>query len=69
MQINPAKFHIEFVKHAVIAGAEFEFRAALQPFVREIFQLHSHFINLALHRFADADGKSSNAFENVCDQI
>ncbi len=54
MQIYPAKAHIEFVKHTAIAGAEFEFRAALQPFVRETFQSHSHFINLALHRFADA---------------
>ena len=54
MQIYPTKLHIEFVKHAIIADAEFEFRAALQPFVREIFQSHSHFINFALHRFADA---------------
>ena len=55
MQINPSEFHIEFVKHAVIAGAELEFRTALQSFVREIFQSRSHFINLALHHFTDAD--------------
>jgi hypothetical protein len=53
VEINAAKLHIEFVKHAVVAGAEFEFRTALQPFVRESFQPRSQFINLALHCFAD----------------
>jgi len=54
MEINAAKFHVEFVKHAVVADAEFEFRPALQPLVREIFQPRPHFINLALCCFADA---------------
>ena len=54
MQINPAQFHIKFVKHAVVADTKFEFWTALQPVVREIFQSHSHFINLALHGFTDA---------------
>jgi hypothetical protein len=54
MQMNPAAFQIKFVKHAVIADAEFEFRAALQPFVREMIQPHSYFVNFALHGLADA---------------
>ena len=54
VEINAAKLHVEFVKHAIVADAEFEFRTALQPLVREIFQPRPHFINFALHRFADA---------------
>ncbi len=54
VQINPAKFQIKFIKHAVITGTEFEFRTALQPLVREIVQSHSHFVNFALHGFAQA---------------
>ena len=54
MQMNPAQFQIKLVKHAVIADAEFEFRAALQPFVRKIPKPHSHFVNFALHGLADA---------------
>ena len=53
MKINAAKFHIEFVKHAVVTDAEFKFRSALQSFVREFLQTQAHFINLALHHFAD----------------
>ena len=53
MKINPAKFHVEFIKHAVVADAEFKFRSALQPFVREFLQTQAHFINFTLHRFAD----------------
>lgn len=53
MQIDPAKFYVKLVKHAVIANAEFEFRTALQPFVRKIFQSQYHFINPAPHSFAD----------------
>lgn len=54
VEINAAKFQIKFIKHAVVTNAKFEFRAALQPLVREVFQPRPHFINLALHRFADA---------------
>ncbi len=54
MQINPAKFQIEFIKHAVIADAEFEFGTALQPLVWGIFQPRAQFINFTLHGFADA---------------
>ena len=54
MQMNPARFQIKFVKHAVIAGAEFEFRATLQPFVRKMIQSHSHFVNFALQGLANA---------------
>jgi hypothetical protein len=54
VKINAAKFQIEFIKHAPVADTKFEFRAALQPFVREILKPRSHFINLALDRFTDA---------------
>ncbi len=54
VKINAAKFHIEFVKHPIVADAEFAFGTALQPLVGEIFQPRSHLINLALHGFADA---------------
>jgi len=56
------KFHVEFVKHAVVADAEFEFGTALQPLVREIFQSRSHFINFALHGFANAGWQAVKRF-------
>ena len=54
MEIYAAKFYVEFVKHTIVADAKFAFGPALQPFVGKIFQARSHFVNLALHRFADA---------------
>jgi len=54
MEIDSSKLHIEFVKHAVITDAEFEFRPALQSLVREVLQSRPHFINFVLHGFADA---------------
>ena len=54
MKINSAKLHIESVKHAVVANTEFEFRTALEPFVREILQTQAHFINFALHGLPNA---------------
>jgi hypothetical protein len=55
--------------HAVVADAEFEFRTVLQPFVREIFQPApiSSILSCTVSRMPD--GRSSNAFENVGDQI
>ena len=53
MKANSTNFYIEFVQHAMVANTEFEFRTALQSFVREIFQAQAHFINLALHRFTN----------------
>jgi len=55
MQINPAKFHIRFVKHAVIADAQFEFSTALQPLMRETFQPCAHFIYFTLHSFTNGE--------------
>ena len=54
VEINAAKVHVEFVKYPVVADAEFEFRTALQPFMREILQTQAHFINLALHELPNA---------------
>ena len=53
VEINPAKFHIEFVKHAVITNADFKFRTTLQTLVRKTFQTCSHIINFTLDHFAD----------------
>jgi len=38
---------------AGIPNAELEFKTALQPLVREIFQTQAHFINFALNGFAN----------------
>lgn len=54
MEENAAQRHVEFVKHTVVADAEFAFRPALQSLVWEMFQPPSHVINLALHRFTNA---------------
>lgn len=54
MEINSSKLRVKFIKHTIIADAEFEFGTALESLVREIFQSHSHLINFALHRFTDA---------------
>ena len=48
VKINAAKFQIEFIKHAIVADAEFEFRTALQSFVGKTFKPRPHFINLVL---------------------
>ena len=69
MQIDAAKFHIEFVEHAVIANAQFEFGSALQSLVRKGFQSCANFIHFMLRGFADGKWQSSKAFENVGDQI
>jgi hypothetical protein len=45
--------HVELIKHAVIANAQFEFRAALQALVRERFQSRTHVIHLALNGVAN----------------
>ncbi len=57
MEKDAAEFHVEFVKHPVIADAQFEFRPALPSLVWERFQARAHFIHLALHGFADGRGK------------
>ena len=62
VEINPSKLHIEFVKHPVIAHAQFEFRSALQSLVLEIFQSRTHFINLVLHGFTDGGGQIVEGF-------
>ena len=62
VKINAAKFHIEFVKHAIVADAEFAFGTALQPLVGEIFQPRSHVINLTLHGFTDAGRQTIKRF-------
>jgi hypothetical protein len=49
VEINTAQFHIELVKHAVIADTQFEFRAALQALVWERLQPCAHFIHLSFH--------------------
>ncbi len=53
MEMDAAQLRVEFVKHAIIAHAKFEFRPALQTFVRENFQTPAHLIHLALHRLTD----------------
>ena len=69
MEINAAKLPVEFVKHAVVACAEFEFRTALQPLVRNSSSRVpiSSILRYAASRMAG--GKSSNVFEKVGDQI
>ena len=62
VEINPSKFHIKFVKHPVVANAQFEFRTALKSLVLEIFQPCAHFINLALHGFTDGGGQIVERF-------
>ena len=54
MQINPTEFRIEFVKHTIVAYAEFEFRTALQSFMREFLQPQAHLINFALYDLPNA---------------
>ena len=49
MEINATEFRVELVEHAVIADAQFKFRAALQALVRERLQSRAHFIHFALH--------------------
>jgi len=48
MEINPAKFHIEFVKQTIITDSQLEFRATLQTFMRVSVETGAHFVNLAL---------------------
>jgi hypothetical protein len=62
VKINAAKFQIEFIKHPVVANAEFEFRTALQPFVREIIKPRPHFINLSLDGLAKAGRQAVKRF-------
>jgi hypothetical protein len=59
---------IEFVEHSVIADSQSEFGAALEPLVREIFQLCAYVIHFALDASRTDSGRQSNAFENVGDQ-
>ena len=49
MKMNATEFPVELVKHAVIADAQFEFRAALQALVRERLQSRAQFIHFSLH--------------------
>ena len=53
-----ALLHVEFVKHAVIANAQFEFRATLQPLMRKGFQARAHFIHFLFHGSADGGGQT-----------
>ena len=69
MEKDTAKFHVEFVKHAIITHPQFEFRPALPSLVWEGFQARAHFIHLALHGSRMVDGSSSKAREKVGDQI
>lgn len=52
MEIDAALGRIEFVEHSVIADSQFEFGAALEPLVREGFQLCAYVIHFALNGVA-----------------
>jgi hypothetical protein len=61
--------HIEFVEHSVIADSQFEFGAALEPLVREIFQLCAYVIHFALDGVSSGFRQGIKCLENVGDQI
>jgi hypothetical protein len=50
MQIDPTLLYVEFVKHAVIAYSQLEFRSALKSLVGEICQPRAHVANVTLRR-------------------
>jgi len=62
MEVDASLLHIEFIEDAIIADAQLEFRAALEPFVREISQSRSHFIHFALHCVADGRRQGIEGF-------
>jgi hypothetical protein len=49
MEIKATEFRIELVEYAVIAGAQFEFRTALQSLMWERLLSCAHFIHLPFH--------------------
>ena len=62
VKIDPAQIHIELVKHAVVAGAQLEFRPALQPLVREGVQPRAQLINFLLHGLANRSQQRVEGF-------
>ena len=53
MEIDAAQLGVEFVKHAVITHAQFEFGPALQALVRETLEPCPHLVHFPLHGSAN----------------
>jgi hypothetical protein len=62
VQIDAALLNVEFVKDAVIANSQLEFRSAFESLVSEASQSCTHLVHLALHRITDRYRKGIKCF-------